>query len=104
VTDQQPNKLTLTQPNHRLNKNPSQVPLIIFGSMLLMTVSTAVITVLHFVEALHVPHESCLRKLNTHCTDGHPYTLLWGVLGNHNMAIQWFPLACNVPTEVSPLV
>jgi hypothetical protein len=28
VTDQQPSKPTSTQPNQRLNQNPSQVPLI----------------------------------------------------------------------------
>jgi hypothetical protein len=29
-----------------------------WGSMLLMTMSTTVITVLHSVEVVHVPHES----------------------------------------------
>jgi hypothetical protein len=45
-----------------------------------------------------------LGKLNTHCTDEHPYTILWCVLGNHFMVVQSFHLACNIPTEVSPLV
>jgi hypothetical protein len=34
----------------------------------------------------------------------YPYTLLRCVLGNHYKSFQWFHLACNVPTEVSPLV
>jgi hypothetical protein len=34
----------------------------------------------------------------------YPYTLLRCALGNHNKAFQWFHLAYNVPTEVSPLV
>jgi hypothetical protein len=38
--------------------NPTQVPLIMWGSMPLMTMTTAVITVLHSTEVVHVPHES----------------------------------------------
>jgi hypothetical protein len=38
--------------------NPTRVPLIMWGSMPLMTVSTTVITVLHSTEVLHVPHGS----------------------------------------------
>jgi hypothetical protein len=30
-----------------------------------------------------------------------PYTLLMCVLGNHYKTVQWFHLACNIPTEVS---
>jgi hypothetical protein len=45
-----------------------------------------------------------LGKSNTCCTDKHSYTLPRCVPGNHYKAIQWFHLACNVPTEVSPPV
>jgi hypothetical protein len=45
-----------------------------------------------------------LEKPNTHCTDEHPYTLLRCVLGNHYKTVQWFYLACNIPTDVSPPV
>jgi hypothetical protein len=38
--------------------NPTRVPLIMCGSKPLMTVSMAVITVLHSTEVVHVPHES----------------------------------------------
>jgi hypothetical protein len=44
------------------NPNQSQVPLIMWGSMPLMTVSTAVITVLHSAEVVHVPRESWLSS------------------------------------------
>jgi hypothetical protein len=42
-----------------------------------------------------------LRLPNTHCTDEHSYTLPWYVPGNHYKIVQWFHLACNVPTQVS---
>jgi hypothetical protein len=45
-----------------------------------------------------------LGYLNTRCTDEHPYTLRRCVPGNHYKIVQWFHLACNVPTEVSPPV
>jgi hypothetical protein len=32
----------------------------------------------------------------------YPYTLLRCALGNHYKTFQWFPQACNVPSEVSP--
>jgi hypothetical protein len=38
--------------------NPARVPLIMWGSITLMIVSTAVITVLHSAEVVHIPHES----------------------------------------------
>jgi hypothetical protein len=38
--------------------NPTRVPLIMWGSMPLLTVSMAVIIVLHSAEVVHVPHES----------------------------------------------
>jgi hypothetical protein len=38
--------------------NPTRVPLIMWGSMPLMTVSTTVITVLHSAEVVNIPHES----------------------------------------------
>jgi hypothetical protein len=41
-------------------------------------------------------------KVNTRCTNEHPYTLLKCVPGNHYKVVQWFHIACNVPTEVSP--
>jgi hypothetical protein len=106
VTDPQPNKNLFDTTQPRLNKNPSQV-------------STNHVR----VHAAHDSEHDCynsftlcrgcthspwvmiiLGKLNTHCTDGHYYTLLRCVLGNHYKVIQWFHLACNVPTEVSPLV
>jgi hypothetical protein len=40
-----------------------------------------------------------LRSLNTRCTDEHPYTLPRCVPENHYKTVQWFHLACNVPTE-----
>jgi hypothetical protein len=40
-------------------------------------------------------------KPNTCGTNEHPYTLLRCMLGNHYKDVQWFYLACNVPTEVS---
>jgi hypothetical protein len=45
-----------------------------------------------------------LGKLNTHCTDKHPYTLPRCVPGSHYKVVQLFHLACNVPTEVLPPV
>jgi hypothetical protein len=45
-----------------------------------------------------------LEKMNTCCTDEHPYTLSRCVLGNHYKTVQWLYLAWNVPTEVSPPV
>jgi hypothetical protein len=76
-----------------------------WGSMSLMIVSVVVITVLHCRGCTCFPWVVIiLEKLNTHCTDEHPYTLPRCVLGNHYKTIQWFYLACNVPTEVSPLV
>jgi hypothetical protein len=106
VTNPQPNKPSSIQPIQRLNHYPSQV-------------STNHVR----VHAAHDREHSCynsftlcrgctrspwfmiiLEKLNTHCTDEHPYTRLRCVLGNHYMTVQWFYLACNVPTEVSPPV
>jgi hypothetical protein len=106
VTDPQPNKPSSIQPNPRLNHYPSQV-------------STNHLR----VHAAHDREHGCynsftlyrvctcspwvtiiLEKLNTHCTDEHPYTLSRCVLGNHYKTIQWLYLACNIPTEVSPPV
>jgi hypothetical protein len=106
VTDSQPNKPSSIQPNPRLNHHPSQV-------------STNHVRV-------HAAHDrergyynyftlriGCTRspwvmiileKSNTRCTDEHPYTLPRCVLGNHYKTVEWIYLACNVPTEVSPLV
>jgi hypothetical protein len=106
MTDSQPNKPSLIQPNQRLNHHPSQV-------------STNHVR----VHAAHDRERDCynsftlcrgctcspwvviiLEKPNTRCTDEHPYTLSRCVLGNHYKTVQWFYLACNVPTEVSPPV
>jgi hypothetical protein len=106
VTDPQPKTPSSIQPNTRLNHYPSQV------------------SINHVrVHAAHDRECSCynsftlcrgctrspwvmiiLQKPNTHCIDDHPYTLLRCVLGTHYKAVQWFYLACNVPTEVSPPV
>jgi hypothetical protein len=53
VTDPQPNKIHFDKPTQ---PNPG-FPLIMWGSMPLMTMSTAVITVLHSAEVVHVTHE-----------------------------------------------
>jgi hypothetical protein len=66
-------------------------PQIIWGSMLLMTMSTAVITVLHSAEVVHVTHESWFSSDRR----------ILVVPGNHYKTVQWFHLDCNVPTEVS---
>jgi hypothetical protein len=106
MTDPQPNNPSLIQPNPRLNHYTSQV-------------STNHVS----VHAAHDHERSCynsftlcrdcthspwvviiLEKPNTQCTDEHPYTLLRCVLGNHYKTVQWLYLACNIPTEVSPLV
>jgi hypothetical protein len=60
--------------------------------MLLITMSMAVVIVLHTAEVVHIVRTE------------YPYTLLRCALGNHNKPFKWFPLACNVPTEVSPPV
>jgi hypothetical protein len=41
---------------------------------------------------------------DTHFTDEHPYTLSRYALGHHYKVVQWFPLSCSVPAEVSPEV
>jgi hypothetical protein len=106
VTDPQPNNPSLIQPNPRLNHYPCLVSTNHVG-----------------VSAAHDRERGCynsftlcrgctrspwvmiiLEKLNTHCTDEHPYTLLRCVLGNHYKTVQWLYLACNVPTEISPPV
>jgi hypothetical protein len=84
--------------------NPTRVPLIMCGSMPLMTVSTAVITVLHSADVVHVPHESqsssvagypLYRRVPLHTS---------GCIGHHYKVVQWFSLVCSVPAEVSPEV
>jgi hypothetical protein len=76
-----------------------------WGSMPLMTVSMTVILVLHCRGCTRSPWVMIMvGKLNSHCTDDHPYTLPRCVLGNHYKVVQLFHLACNVPTEVSPPV
>jgi hypothetical protein len=57
VTDPQPNKIHFDKPTKPNQSNPG-FPLIMRGSMPLMTMSTAVITVLHSTEVVHVTHES----------------------------------------------
>jgi hypothetical protein len=99
-------KPTLTQPNQRLIQNSSQV-------------STNYVR----VHAAHDREHDCQDSftLCKGCTHSpwvtiilgsripiarmeYPYTLLRCALGNHYKAFQWFPLACNIPTEVSPPV
>jgi hypothetical protein len=106
VTDPQPNKPSSIQPNPRLNHYTSQV-------------STNHVR----VHAAHDHECGCynsftlcrgctcspwvmiiLEELNTCCTDEHPHTFPRCLLGNHYNVVQWFYLACNVPTEVSPPV
>jgi hypothetical protein len=103
VTDQQPSKPTLTQPNTRLNQTP------ILGST-------------NHVRA-HATHDREHGSYNsfTLCRDcthspwvvfiigsripivrmEYPYTHPRCALGNHYKVVQWFHLTCNVPTEVS---
>jgi hypothetical protein len=106
VTDPQPNKTHIDTTQPRLNQIPSQV-------------STNHMR----VHAAHDCEHGCYnsftlcrgctrspwvmiipRKLNTRCTEEHPYTLPRCVLQNHYNVVQWFHLACNIPTEVSPPV
>jgi hypothetical protein len=104
MTNQQPNKPTSTQPNQRLNQNSSQVPLIMWGSIPLMTMSTAVITILHSAKAVHILHESWLSldsRMLVVPTSTHTH-FQCVCLGNHYKVVQWFYLACNIPTKVSP--
>jgi hypothetical protein len=62
VTDTQPNTHPLRQPN-QTNPNQNPVfPLIMWGFMPLITVSMAVITVLHSAEVVHVTRESWLSS------------------------------------------
>jgi hypothetical protein len=106
MTDPQPNKTHFDTTQPRLNKNSSQI-------------STNHVRVHAAHDREHNYYNSftlsrgctcspwvmiILGKLNTHCIDDHPYTLLRYVLRNHYKAIQSFHLACNVPTEVSPPV
>jgi hypothetical protein len=55
VTDPQPNKILFDKPTKKKPTKPNQPNP---GSMLLMTMSTAVITVLHSAEVVHITHES----------------------------------------------
>jgi hypothetical protein len=77
-----------------------------WGSMLLMTMSTTVITVLYSIEVLHVPHESWLSlKSRILIVPMSTLTHFRGVCyKNHYKAVQWSHPACNIPTEVSPPV
>jgi hypothetical protein len=69
ITPQSPlRRVNLTNGNnhtwlYQAKPNQSQVPLIMWGSMPLMTMSTAVVIVLHTVEVVHVPHESWLPRI-----------------------------------------
>jgi hypothetical protein len=38
---------------------------------------------------------------DTRCTDEHPYTLSECAPGHHYKVVQWYPLACSLPTKVS---
>jgi hypothetical protein len=85
------------------NQTHLRFHLIMWGSVPLMTVSTAVITVLHSAEVVHVTHESWLSS------DSRISLYWWALLhtskvwpGNHYETVQWFHLSCNIPTEVSP--
>jgi hypothetical protein len=106
VTDPQPNKTHIDTTQPRLNQISSQV-------------STNHMRVHDAHDCEHDCYNSftlyrgCTRspwvmiiprRLNTRCTGEHPYTLPRCVLQNHYNVVQWFHLACNVPTEVSPPV
>jgi hypothetical protein len=74
--------------------------------MSLSTMSTAVITGLHSAEVVHIPHEQWFHhplptRKSPFC---HVYTSIGVWPRNHCKAFQWLPLACNVPTKVSPEV
>jgi hypothetical protein len=70
--------------------------------MLLMTVCTSIITVLHSIEVVHIPHELQSSLIaDTRCKDEYPYTLSGCALGHHYKVVQWFPLVCSIPAEVS---
>jgi hypothetical protein len=106
MTNPQPNKTHFDTTQPRLNKNSSQVPTNhvrvhaahdreqgYYSSFTLCRGYT------HFPWVMII-----LRMPNTHCPDKHPYTLLRCVLGNHYKVVQWFHLACNIPTEISQVV
>jgi hypothetical protein len=63
MADPPPNKIHFDQPT-KPNQTHLRFHLIMWGSMLLMTVSTAVITILHSAEVVHVTHESWLSSDN----------------------------------------
>jgi hypothetical protein len=63
VTDTQPNKIQFDKPTKLNQPKPnSGFPLIMWGSMPLMTVSMTIITVLHSAEVVHVTHGSWLSS------------------------------------------
>jgi hypothetical protein len=106
VTDPQSNKPSSIQPNPRLNHYSSQV-----------STNHVRVHAAHDCECgcynsfilcrgyTHSPWVVIiLEKPNTHCTDERSYTLPRCVLGNHYKTVQWFYVACNVSTEVSPPV
>jgi hypothetical protein len=106
VTDPQRNKTHFDTTQPRLNQNPSQV-------------STKHVRV-HAAQDREHDCYNCFTVCRG-CTRSpwvtiilgsrilivrmeYPYTLLRCTLENHYKAAQWFPLACNIPTEVSPPV
>jgi hypothetical protein len=95
----------INRTNHTDPINPTRVPLIIWGSMPLMTMSTTVITVLHSVEVVHVTHESrsssvagylLYRRVPLHTSGVCARTSLQGC--------SMVSIVCRVPAEVSPEV
>jgi hypothetical protein len=100
VTDPYLKEPTSTKPNQY------QVPLIMWGSIPLMTMSTAIITVLHSAEVVHIPHEQWFQHPSV--TRELPFCQIYASFDvwprDHYKAFQWFHLACNVHAEVSPEV
>jgi hypothetical protein len=103
MTDPRLIKSSSTQPNQDLTENPFQV------STNHVRVHTAHDRE-HDCYKSFIFYRGCtrsprvviiLRKPNTCCTDEHSYTLTRCVLENHYKAVQWFYLACNIPTKVS---
>jgi hypothetical protein len=103
MTDQQPSKPTLTQPNPRLNQK--SIP----GSTNHVRVHAShdlelgCYNSFTLLQRLYTSHDHPCHP-NTHCIDKHPYTLTGCALGHQYKVVQWFPRACSVPADVSPEV
>jgi hypothetical protein len=70
--------------------------------MLLITVSMTVMTVLHFAEVVHIPHESRLYLVASHPLIRRNNFTHFQVCARISLqGFQWLLLACSAPTEVS---